>query len=67
LLGIGDYSAELVMPKMGFSLDVEGPKSLAHCSTVKYLKNHWETIPTLKETAGKNGVIGQAMSFSSSK
>lgn len=56
LQGIGEYSAELVMPKRGFRLMFGAPKSLAPYFTVKYLKNHGRgTCPQI----GSGTTMGQ--------
>ena len=51
LQGIGDYSAELVMPKMGFPLDVWSAKIFHVLFFGKEPPKPRETIPDLKKTA----------------
>jgi DNA-3-methyladenine glycosylase II len=53
LRGIGDYSAELVMPRMGFSLDVWSAKIFHILFFGKEPGNPRESIQTLKEIAEK--------------
>ncbi|MGA3290929.1 MAG: hypothetical protein ABSD42_11900 [Candidatus Bathyarchaeia archaeon] len=53
LRGIGDYSAELVMPKMGFPLDVWSAKIFHILFHGKESQNPRETIPDLKKIAEK--------------
>jgi 3-methyladenine DNA glycosylase/8-oxoguanine DNA glycosylase len=51
LRGIGDYSAELVMPQMGFPLDVWSAKIFHVLFYGKEPQNPRETIPDLKKIA----------------
>ena len=51
LRGIGDYSAELVMPKMGFPLDVWSAKIFHVLFFGKEPQNPREAIPDLKKIA----------------
>ncbi len=51
LRGIGDYSAELVMPQMGFPLDVWSAKIFHVLFFGKEPKNPREAIPDLKKIA----------------
>ncbi len=53
LQGIGEYSAELVMPKTGFPLDVWSAKIFSVLFYGKIPEKPRETIPTLKETVEK--------------
>ena len=53
LYGIGEYSAELVMPKMGFPLDVWSAKIFHVLFFGKEPSNPREAIPLLKEAAEK--------------
>ena len=51
LQGIGEYSAELVMPQMGFPLDVWSAKIFNVLFYGKIPSNPREAIPALKEAA----------------
>jgi DNA-3-methyladenine glycosylase II len=51
LRGIGDYSAELVMPRMGFPLDVWSAKIFHILFFGKEPENPREAIPALKKVA----------------
>jgi DNA-3-methyladenine glycosylase II len=51
LRGIGDYSAELVMPRMGFPLDVWSAKIFHVLFFGKEPENPRKAIPLLKQTA----------------
>lgn len=51
LRGIGEYSAELVMPKMGFPLDVWSSKIFNFLFFGKAPENPRKAIPLLKQTA----------------
>jgi len=51
LRGIGDYSAELVMPRMGFPLDVWSAKIFHILFYGKNPQNPREVIPALKKVA----------------
>jgi len=51
LRGIGDYSAELVMPGMGFPLDVWSAKIFGVLFQGKVPDNPREAIPDMKKTA----------------
>ncbi len=51
LRGIGDYSAELVMPRMGFPLDVWSAKIFYVLFFGKEPENPRKAIPVLKQTA----------------
>jgi len=51
LRGIGDYSAELVMPQMGFPLDVWSAKIFHVLFFDKEPENPRKAIPLLKQTA----------------
>lgn len=51
LRGIGDYSAELVMPQMGFPLDIWSAKIFHVLFYGKEPQNPRETIPDLKKIA----------------
>jgi 3-methyladenine DNA glycosylase/8-oxoguanine DNA glycosylase len=53
LHGIGEYSAELIMPKMGFPLDVWSAKIFNVLFFGKEAKKPREVIPTLKKVASK--------------
>jgi DNA-3-methyladenine glycosylase II len=53
LRGIGEYSAELVMPRMGFPLDVWSAKIFHVLFFGKEPKKPREVIPALKKVAGK--------------
>ena len=53
LRGIGDYSAELVMPRMGFPLDVWSAKIFHVLFFGKEPKQPREVIPALKKVAEK--------------
>jgi DNA-3-methyladenine glycosylase II len=53
LRGIGDYSAELVMPGMGFPLDVWSAKIFGVLFNGKVPDDPREAIPSLKEKAEK--------------
>jgi 3-methyladenine DNA glycosylase/8-oxoguanine DNA glycosylase len=53
LRGIGVYSAELVMPRMGFPLDVWSAKIFSALFHGKIPSNPREAIPALKEEAEK--------------
>jgi len=53
LRGIGDYSAELVMPRIGFPLDVWSAKIFHILFFGKEPGNSRESIRTLKEIAEK--------------
>jgi len=53
LRGIGEYSAELVMPRMGFPLDVWSAKIFHTLFFGKEPENPRESIQTLKEMAEK--------------
>jgi 3-methyladenine DNA glycosylase/8-oxoguanine DNA glycosylase len=53
LRGIGDYSAELVMPRMGFPLDVWSAKIFHILFFGKEPENPRESIQTLKKIAEK--------------
>ena len=65
LRGIGDYSAELVMPRMGFPLDVWSAKIFSVLFNGAKPKNPREAIPELKEAAEKrwNGWMGHAFVY----
>ena len=51
LQGIGNYSAELIMPQMGFPLDVWSAKIFNALFFGKELQNPREAIPELKKVA----------------
>ncbi|MCW4047756.1 MAG: hypothetical protein NWE99_09415 [Candidatus Bathyarchaeota archaeon] len=51
LRGVGDYSAELVMPRMGFPLDVWSAKIFHTLFYGKEPENPREAIPALKKAA----------------
>ena len=51
LRGIGDYSAELVMPRMGFPLDVWSAKIFSVLFNGKKPENPREAIPALRKEA----------------
>jgi N-glycosylase/DNA lyase len=51
LQGIGEYSAELVMPRMGFPLDVWSAKIFNVLFYSEMLRNPRKAIPALKEVA----------------
>lgn len=51
LQGIGDYSAEIIMPQMGFPLDVWSAKIFHILFYGKNLQNPREAIPALKQVA----------------
>ena len=51
LRGIGDYSAEIIMPRMGFPLDVWSAKIFHILFFGKEPESPRETIPILKRTA----------------
>jgi 3-methyladenine DNA glycosylase/8-oxoguanine DNA glycosylase len=51
LYGIGEYSAELVMPKMGFPLDVWSAKIFSVLFYGKVPEKPPDAIPSLKENA----------------
>jgi 3-methyladenine DNA glycosylase/8-oxoguanine DNA glycosylase len=53
LRGIGDYSAELVMPRMGFPLDVWSAKIFHVLFFGKEPEQPREVIPALKKVAEK--------------
>ena len=53
LKGVGDYSAELVMPEMGFPLDVWSAKIFSVLFYGKLPSNPRKSIPTLKIEAEK--------------
>jgi DNA-3-methyladenine glycosylase II len=53
LRGIGDYSAELVMPKMGFPLDSWSAKIFGVLFFGREPQDSREAIPALKKAAGK--------------
>ena len=53
LYGIGEYSAELVMPKTGFPLDVWSAKIFSVLFHGKTPENPRDAIPALKEVAEK--------------
>ena len=53
LCGIGEYSAELVMPRMGFPLDVWSSKIFSVLFCGKNPDNPRDVIPELKEQAEK--------------
>jgi DNA-3-methyladenine glycosylase II len=53
LRGIGDYSAELVMPRMGFPLDVWSAKIFSVLFFGKEPEKPREAIPALKKVAEK--------------
>ena len=53
LRGIGEYSAELVMPKMGFPLDVWSAKIFQVLFFGKAPQKPREIIPALKEAAAE--------------
>ena len=57
LRGIGEYSAELVMPKMGFPLDVWSAKIFQVLFFGKEPQKPREIIPALKEAAA--GTLGR--------
>jgi 3-methyladenine DNA glycosylase/8-oxoguanine DNA glycosylase len=51
LQGIGEYSAEFVMPRMGFPLDVWSAKIFNSLFYSEIPQNPQEAIPALKEAA----------------
>jgi 3-methyladenine DNA glycosylase/8-oxoguanine DNA glycosylase len=53
LYGIGEYSAELVMPQMGFPLDVWSAKIFSVLLTGKVPENPRDVIPSVKAAAQK--------------
>ncbi len=53
LRGVGDYSAELVMPKKGFPLDVWSAKIFSVLFYGELPKDPRKSIPALKGTAEK--------------
>ena len=63
LRGIGDYSAELVMPKMGFPLDVWSAKIFNALFLGKELPNPREAIPDLKKAAEERWGSWRGYSF----
>jgi DNA-3-methyladenine glycosylase II len=65
LRGIGDYSAELVMPRMGFPLDVWSAKIFSVLFNGEKPGDPRETIPALKEIAEKrwDGWMGHAFVY----
>jgi len=65
LRGIGDYSAELVMPRMGFPLDVWSAKIFNVLFQGKKPSEPREVIPALRKIAEKrwNGWVGYAFVY----
>jgi DNA-3-methyladenine glycosylase II len=53
LYGIGEYSAELVMPRTGFPLDVWSAKIFSVLFNAKIPENPRDAIPALKDAAVK--------------
>lgn len=65
LMGIGDYSAELVMPRMGFPLDVWSAKIFNVLFDGKKPDNPRDVIPELRKQAEKrwDGWMGHAFVY----
>ena len=65
LMGIGDYSAELVMPRMGFPLDVWSAKIFSVLFGGKKPDNPRDTIPELRKQAEQRwgGWMGHAFVY----
>ena len=65
LMGIGNYSAELVMPRMGFPLDVWSAKIFSVLFNGRRTEDPRGTIPVLREVAEKrwNGWMGHAFVY----
>jgi DNA-3-methyladenine glycosylase II len=63
LRGIGDYSAELVMPGMGFPLDVWSAKIFGVLFRGKAPEDPREAIPSLKEEAEKRWGRWRGLAF----
>lgn len=67
LQGIGEYSAEFVMPRMGFPLDVWSAKIFNSLFFSEIPQNPQEAIPALKEELLSNdGATGAAIRLSTS-
>ncbi len=65
LRGIGDYSAQLVMPRMGFPLDVWSAKIFGVLFNGEKPESPRDAISTLRDVAEKrwNGWMGQAFVY----
>jgi DNA-3-methyladenine glycosylase II len=63
LRGIGEYSADLVMPQMGFPLDVWSAKIFSILFYGKNPQNPREAIPTLKKVAEERWGIWKGYAF----
>ena len=63
LRGIGDYSAELVMPRMGFPLDVWSAKIFSVLFNGKSSQNPRDAIPALKKTAEERWGVWMGHAF----
>ncbi len=63
LRGIGDYSAELVMPRMGFPLDVWSAKIFQVLFYGKKPENPRDVIPALKKVAEERWGVWRGYAF----